>query len=200
MSDLILLPYDGSAEADVLTRQAAQIARSGGYRILAAVPGLSVTTLLDSLATLRTIVGDGPRVDARLISLNTSDLGFLALADELEPAFAVVPLIATARGRTMSIIARPVLRHPSVCTVAIDTRPETLRAAGVPAKEAIEDGRRGMDRLVSPVLRGGARLHLGLRALVSAGGARLTPRPAISTGDRSTVQLSSGSSEQAISN
>lgn len=195
MSDLILFPFDGSPEADVLAQGAMEIARSGGYRIVAAVPRPCAGALQDAIASVRAIADGNVPVDARPISTTTSDLGFLALIDELEPAFAVVPLVATARGRTMSIIARAVLRHPTVCTIAIDTRPDTRRTAGLPAKEAIQDGRHGLDRLVSPVLRARAGLRLGLRALVTAGGALLTPRPTVSLGDRSAAPLKPRNSE-----
>lgn len=170
MSRVILVPFDGSAPSRVAVERALALAHRDQCGILLAVPSMSNDGAVQARSEVQHLAGQDLRVEMAWIGMAGAGERFTELAETLQPALVVVPLNAHAGSRALQEIARTALRHPSGCTVAVDVGHVTARSDQERAQGGIGiNERRGVDSADAGLLRGIARLCLGLRAAVRGG-------------------------------
>jgi hypothetical protein len=168
MTRMILVPYDGSPPARAAAARAIAIAKPGRDRIMLAVPSLTGGALVEALIAVRRMAGGEIQVEGTCAGVTSDDEAFHRCLLEMGPSMVVVPLVPDHGGHAFRSMVRAALRFPVCPTIAVDLTGSRVRAGGrgENAKEERSDGRHRVDTAYRTLLHAGARLRLGLGALV----------------------------------
>jgi len=168
MNRWIVLPYDDSAVAREAVRRAAHFVRgrpAGSTGIMLAVAALDTSNLGTYVERAAGVSGGDVTIEGRLIGPGDAGQGLCRLAESLPDAELAVPLGARGSAHWCHWAIQDTLLNHSFPTVAFFIKDESL-----PADEEQEaDERYRVGWRVGSVLRGCARLRVGVRALVRKG-------------------------------